>query len=255
MYKLKFFCLAVLLITAAACRKGDLPEAHYFGKVNVAQVDFEGASSMDVFFAGKKLGEVPKGSARTFMVEAGVKEQLKVFAAGTDKLVGDTVIEIPRNAALSFKLVYNETLGLKGFVGADTVAKDSIRLQLMYNIKKDFNPKEVDIHLFMKYGRPSVYEELTVLKGVKSGTLAPQIMVLPVFREDGRAFTYAVRLKDVKTGEFLMQEMNPAVLKGAYILMDPNADEYRGKYNIAILDDVDGDTKESNLIKAVIATF
>ncbi|MFY0252674.1 hypothetical protein ACDQ55_01850 [Chitinophaga sp. 30R24] len=247
--------LYTVVLFFSACKKGDLPEEYYFGKVQVSGKGFQDSPDLDIFFSGKKIGTLNTSKASEPFLNITVPAsntpaKLSAYIANTTTLVADSMITVDKNSNKNFRLIYSESLGLKGFLTTTTVAPDSTKLQFLYNVNKSFNPyPEVDLYIYTGKGRPLTLTEVTVVKGLKRGVLDSRSIMLPCLDENGAGFAYYFKLKDVKTGEFIVLPTNFQM--GAYLLINTNDTETYGAYSVININDAEGDTADDNYIEAL----
>ncbi|MBS0027306.1 hypothetical protein ACTJJ0_11880 [Chitinophaga sp. 22321] len=202
-----FFSVWVLAIS---CRKGDLPEEHYFGKVNVTIMNLPNTPKVMMYFDGKQLDTIlTTALGSRFVLQAGQQGKLAAFDAISHEFLADTLITIAPNAVQQFKFAYSPEFGLKGFVsagGSSTVPKDSFDVRLFNNLSKAFYPKEV-YDLSFIYLDPisgEILESDVTVKGWGRKQLSP-VMRFKGVASDGSVYTYAAKLRDPATGEIVLQ--------------------------------------------------
>jgi hypothetical protein len=201
------FVLAMFGLMAVSCRKGELPNEYYFGKLGISLVALPNTPDIEVHFNGKKLTDnamIP-GESRSFD-QLSQEGKLEIFKAHTDSLLGDTLITIPPNAIQNFRFAYSEAFGLQGFVAGGEVAADSIKLQFLNNLGEYYNAyPSVDLHIGYYDGINGGYAETgVVIKNFSKGQLSPEAVTLPIATADGSPIFYFGRLKNAETGEFIL---------------------------------------------------
>ncbi|MCW3462818.1 DUF4397 domain-containing protein [Chitinophaga nivalis] len=256
MQKRALLFLAALVMLLNACKKGDLPTELYYGKIAIFQLPFSDAPELDVFYDGKKLGKIVSDQDFVFTLPAATNSaKLSVFKANTTVLVADTLVKIEKNNTKSFRVISTESLGLHGFISGAKVAPDSSKVQFMLNLKKTFNDYPVvDLHIYTGKGRPLTLTDVTILKNVKNGVLDAQTLMLPCFTEDGSNISYYFKIKDLKTGEFVVLPTNK-IRNGAYPFLNTGTEQFRGHYSIVSITDREGETLDENYISAELTTF
>jgi len=199
-----FFVLAVLSLMVASCRKGELPEEYYYGKMSVFLVNLPNTPNIMLRFGGKNLGDtiVPASSrAYTLPSQAG---KLEIYDAGTGSLVADTMINILANTTQDFRFAYSQDAGIKGFIKQTTVAPDSTALQFIHNLDPQYFPETLDLYvIFVNNQTGSLDETGIVVKGLKKGELSPQLVTLPMNDATGQPISYGAKFKDPATGEYI----------------------------------------------------
>lgn len=247
-----FFKRLPLLLTVvtflASCRKGELPEEHYFGKVNVKLLSLPNTPKIMMYFDGKQLDTIDvRGEGSLFVLPAGKQGKLSAYDAGKQQLLADTLITVAANGLQRFKFAYSAELGLKGFVGAGgggSVPVDSFDVQIFNNLSASFYPLE-KYDLAFIYADPDSGELLDyplVVKGWTRKSLTAVLRMRAV-NANGNTYTFAAKLLDPATGQVVLQPDGSEffILTGA---------ELAGKSNITtIFDDSNGSilTNEINL--------
>lgn len=203
------FLLAVVACLFS-CRKGELPEEHYFGKVDVVLMNLPNTPKIMMYFDGKKLDTIRTvGDGSHFVLPAGKQGKLSAYDANTQELLADTLIEIVANGTRKFKFAYSPDLGLKGFVGGSSggsVPVDSFDIQFFNKLSASFYPLEKYDLSFM-FADPDTGEVLDypdVLKGVTRSKLSAGIRIRAV-NANGNGYMFAARLIDPATGNIVAQ--------------------------------------------------
>jgi len=202
------FILAVLGLTiVSACRKGELPEEYYFGKIDMALVALPNTPDIEVRFDGNKLREEPMvpGATANFQVRS-QEGKLEIFKANTDTLLADTLISIPPNTGKSFRFAYSQEFGLQGFVAGGDVSADSVKVQFLNNFGAYYDAyPSLDLHIGYRDLVNGGYAETgIVIKDFTKMKLHAQTAVLAVAWPDGAPYRYYGRLKNNATGEFII---------------------------------------------------
>lgn len=199
------FILAIFGITVVSCRKGELPDEYYFGKIGVTLVGLPNTPDIEVHFNGKKLTDaIIPGGTGTFEVLS-QDGKLEIFKAHTDSLLADTLITIPPNTTKEFRFAYSEQFGLQGFVAGGEVAADSIKLQFLNNLSDYFDAyPSVDLHLGYFDGNSGGYAETgVVVKDFTNIQLSAEAFTLPISTSDGSPIFYFGKLTNAANGEII----------------------------------------------------
>lgn len=200
------FILAIATLTIVSCRKGELPDEYYYGKVGVSLVGLPNTPDIEVRLAGKKLGGpiIPGGSGSFEVLSQ--DGELQIFKANTDSLLADTLISIPPNAQRDFRFAYSEAFGLQGFVAGGAVAPDSVRLQFLNNLGDFYDAyPSLDLHIgYYDVNTGGFAETGVVIKGFSKEQLSA-VATLPSLGADGSTIFYFARVKNAATGEFILQ--------------------------------------------------
>jgi hypothetical protein len=226
-------CLLFLLtvLSICACRKGEVPDEHYFGQVKLEVLNFSDAVKVDVYLNDKKLGVInpQERPYDSYNLAAGQSGKLKIYKAGSDTLIADTTISIQPNTTQAFRVGYSESLKLKGFVSEVNVPADSVRVQILYNVRRANNRREeVELHLYNIF-----LEDQGIVEGLKPDDPNPKIFTYPALDSNGWDPIFYARIKDVKTGEFL-------TFGGMdYFLFLSSSSEYAGHYLFLDINDDD----------------
>jgi hypothetical protein len=247
MRKLLLCCLMSIL-AFVACRKGELPEEHYFGKVSVTALSFPDAPVVDIYLDDEKIGDIDPAQfpTRDFSLLAGKAGRLKVVTASNQTVIIDTAITVQPNSRQEFRIGYSESLGIKGLIGNTVVPADSMRFQFLFNFRQDFNPYPVaDLYICEGF-----VENGIVVKGLQKGQLNPTVLTLPVYNSQHQPINYFCKLKDVATGEFIQMKGVGTDLIGLTDGTDSNA----GHYSIVDINDALGD-EYFNLFLANLITL
>lgn len=203
------FLLAVIAFLAS-CRKGEMPEEHYFGKVDVTLLNLPNTPKIMMYFDGKQLDTIRAvGDGSHFFLPAGQKGKLSAYDAGKHELLADTMITIAPNSKQQFRFAYSPELGLKGFVGAgggSSVPVDSFDVQLFNSLTASFYPLEkYDLaFIFADPDSGEILDYPLVLKGWSRGKLSA-VLRLRAVNANGHDYTYAAKLIDPATGEVVLQ--------------------------------------------------
>ncbi|HEY9256390.1 hypothetical protein, partial [Chitinophaga sp.] len=104
----KYFTLFFsVLMLAVACRKGDLAEAHYFGKVHIDLMNLPNTPTVMMYFDGKQLDTIKAVGGSSFVLPAGGKGKLSAFNAYSKEWLADTLITVAPNGKQQFKFAYS----------------------------------------------------------------------------------------------------------------------------------------------------
>lgn len=227
MRSLIILVLSACCLFTISCRKGELPESYYFSKVQVTNIDFPNAPSVDVRFDAKSLGTLAASQFQTFDLNAG-EGRLKIYKANTDTLLADTLVTLERNALQSFRFGYSEEFGLHGFVSGGTpISQDTLAFQVLNNLGNFYKAyAALDLHICIYNTTTGEIEETGfVINDFQNVRLSPVTFRLPYAAADGTPNFYLGRLLDKATGNFIAQ---PAM--GADFFLLPQ--EFGGAYYI-----------------------
>jgi hypothetical protein len=227
------FIFSVLTFTTiASCRKGNLPEPHYFGKVNVTLMELPGTPKILMYFGDKRLDTLkPAGNNTSFLLQSGQSGRLKAYDAEKNEFLADTLINILPDSALNLRFVYSKEFGLKTFTGPNgmKIPQDSIYFQVYNGLGTDFYPKE-KYTLQVIYLDPATGEIVTTPTAIKDwerGKLNPLVLkfaVKDLLDKDGNPISYAGHLIDPETGNVVTQP------DGFEFLNLPLSPDYAGKF-------------------------
>ena len=203
-----------LLGTTFSCRKGEFAPEHYQAKIEVAssqlsttrlEVQFDDSPSRDSLVAGGSAQKVYTIDGK--LIAEGKSVKFKVYKAGTNDVIADTSFILHKNSRQSYNIIYNEDLGLGGFLNGTNVPSDSIRVRFIYHDNttgKKFPALEWQFYQTMS--DLPYYDSTDNVKLVFSLDTAKYSgdFYIPIFRKDKETATYLyVRLKNPATGEFL----------------------------------------------------
>jgi hypothetical protein len=197
----------ITVLFAVACRKGDLPEAHYFGKVSIEVADLPGTPNVDVYFDGKLLDPLaPSARYTDFVVGAGSKGKLAFYKANTDSLLMDTTVSIAQNTTQKFLLAYSDDAGIKGFLPTESslISLDSCAIQLINGLSSLITTKPIDIEVIYVDENFNFVPTGDVVKNLSPKSLAQTVIKLPINDANGVPITYGIMIKDSTTGEYLL---------------------------------------------------
>jgi hypothetical protein len=236
------FILATFGLMIASCRKGELPNEYYYGKVSVFLVNLPNTPNIMVRFDGKDLGNVivPASSrSYTLPTQAG---KLEIYDAGAGTLVADTMINILANTTQDLRFAYSQDAGIKGFITQTTVSPDSTALQFIHNLDPQYFPETLDLYvIFVNNETGNLDETGIVVRGLKKGELNPLLVKLPMNDANGQPITYGVKFKDPATGEYILSpgSTDPYVFglplsNGAFFILDLRDDGFGGVNPVVI---------------------
>lgn len=224
------YTLLILVVCAAllpSCKKGDLIAGKTNGALTAELLNLPNTPAMEVYFKGVKLDSLLPGTSvglsPKIIVPAGDSGTLSFKRKGTEEVLIDTVIAVPAEAELNFRLAYSEDLGIKTFLaGGSSVSADSCRIQFFDQLTTTLQPDEADVDLCgFRYNTNTMdYTQLYVFPSLVKGQLHPMSITLPVAEPDGSntGIQYSVKLKDRATGNFLTdqwpQDIIPITLYG-----------------------------------------
>jgi hypothetical protein len=206
----------VLFLTVGfiSCKKGEpVKTDRLFGAVAAELASLPGTPVMDVYFNNKLLPDTLAagssiGITSKVLLASEQQGTLSFKKHGTDSLLLDTVIKIPKEKLLSFRLAYSTDLGIKDFLdGSSSVSADSVQIQIFNNLTSTLpEGVNVDGYLTREYNNGSgTIDDIAVLPGLSRKTLSKAITV-GARNTDGTTYTYVLRLKDTATGLFLTDQ-------------------------------------------------
>ncbi|MGO4290190.1 hypothetical protein [Chitinophaga sp. RAB17] len=206
---IKRLSLFLFVLMAVSCRKGDLPEESYFGKVYVSLMNLPNTPTVMMYFDGKPLDTIKVIGGSSYIVPAGKKGKLAAFDAASKELLADTLISIPPNGKQQFKFAYSPEFGLKGFIAEGSSANvpaDSFDVRLFNNLSATFYPKEkYDLSfIFLDPVSGEVVTSNVVVKGWERKKLSSTLR-FRVVTDDGKPYFYAAQLIDPETGAVVLQ--------------------------------------------------
>lgn len=201
-----FFSLLLLSLMAGSCRKGNLPEENYFGRVEVTLVDLPNTPDISVRFNGKVLDDTIAPSTSQIFTLLSQEGKLEIFKTNTDSLLADTLIRIAPNTKQDFRFAYSEEFGLQGFIAGGNVAPDSIRVQFLNNLTDYYNAEpSTNLELWVyDLNTGEIKETGMVINGFSDTKLSTDLTLLNQ-TSDGSPVYYIGRLKNTATGEYIMQ--------------------------------------------------
>jgi hypothetical protein len=242
MRSLIILVLSACCLFTISCRKGELPKSYYFSKVQVTNIDFPNAPSVDIRFDAKTLGTLEASENKIFDLNAGIG-RLKIYKANTDTLLADTLITLANNGSQSFRFGYSDEFGLHGFVsGGEAISPDTLSFQVLNNLG-DYYKAYDDIELHI-----CVYNNLTgeidetgfVISDLHNVRLSATSFRLPYASSDGTPNFYLGKIYDKATGTFIMQ---PAAGVDYFLFPQENG----GAYYIFNIKDDAGDITASSI--------
>lgn len=204
-------CISIaILLFATACKKGDPIEEQAFGFVKLELLQLPGTPNLEVYVENTKLSEQLVAGPAVYapqLLEAGKPTKISFRKAGTATSVMDTTLTLEEGQRLDLRLAYSEDLSLKSFMKSQsTVSMDSIAFQLFNKIPEVIQPAgmHVDAVLCRLDNMTGEFVDVTTYENFALLKLHPKSMTLPVRDADGMDIVYFIRLKNVETGEFLM---------------------------------------------------
>ncbi|MBO9730674.1 MAG: hypothetical protein J7623_18670 [Chitinophaga sp.] len=205
-YLVLFFSVLILTVS---CRKGDLPEAHYFGKVHIDLMNLPNTPTVMMYLDGKPLDTIKIIGGTSFDIPAKEKAKLSAYDAKSKEWLADTLLTIVPNGKQQLKFAYSTLFGLKGFIaegGNSTVPADSLDVRLFNNLSAAFYPLEsYDLSfLYLDPVSGEIMESSAVVKGWGRKQLSP-VLRLKVVADNGGQYTYVAQLRDPATGEVVSQ--------------------------------------------------
>jgi hypothetical protein len=244
-FAIKGLSLFLFVVMIASCRKGDLPEARYFGKVNVTLLNLPNTPTVMMYFDGQPLDTIKVIGGSSYIVPAGKQGKLAAYDAASKTLLADTLITILPNGMQQFKFAYSTEFGLKGFIAegsSSTVPPDSLDVRLFNNLNPAFYPKE-KYDLAFLYADP-VSGELVpsdvVVKGWERKKLSP-VLRFKAITTDGLVYYYAAKLIDPQTGALVTQPDGSEFFAFT-------SDQVAGKSKITVISDDNNGAISSNEI-------
>lgn len=200
--------LAVLVLSVLffmACRKGDLPEARYYGKVAYGIVDLPDKPKVVVRFNGITIDTLNGEGYKASSVLAGRTGKLSFYKAGTDSLIADTTITVAKDGENYFRIISSNDLNLNGFVPPFKPSADSFAVQFFMNLGDYYRQYPAfDLTIIYADNATGEIKEGETYKNVKNGVLDPHVHYLR-FQDAVGPIGYAVELKDPATGEIITQ--------------------------------------------------
>ncbi|GGH59381.1 hypothetical protein HNQ91_000619 [Filimonas zeae] len=238
-----FICAILLVFFVAvlpSCKKGDLITGKTNGALQVESLALPNTPIMDIYFKGVLLDSVfPGGTAGIspmMIVTAGDTGTVAFTRHDTKEVLLDTVVSIPANQKLAFRIACSEELGIRGFMGeASTVHGDSCKVRF-FNQVTSLQPAgvEVDLCLFRFNAATGDYDEFYTFPAFARGQMTEAELTLPVVDKAGELLQYIARLRDRATGAFLedefpMKEISLSFYGGAYVICIINQRVLRNK--------------------------
>lgn len=207
-----FFLLVVLVVS---CRKGTyVVEDTYFGKLQVAAINYPGAVDIRLRFNGDTLGTIPhNGYYQDFTLPAGKQGKLSLYDAQTDTLIVDTIITVQKNASVYLRFLNAPALGFNGFLEDVKYSQDSLYYSFINTLSPEIYPNNVDVIIY-KLNRDWGYDSTNYsFANLAPGKLSP-VQIFPFFENstdeaDGWNLSLYFRLKDVKTGQMIPEDYQP----------------------------------------------
>ena len=242
MRSLTLFLLSAILLFAISCRKGDLPENHYFSKVQVYDLAFTNSPDIDVRFGKKLLGTISTSKDAIYELLT-AKDTLKIYKSNTDTLLADTLVNLSANSMVTFRFAYSPDMGLKGFIpAAAAVPAHTIAFQLLNNLGDFYKSySSLELHIcYYDYNTGEILETGNVIDNFQNVDLYPRVFRLPFWTPEGYNSFYLGKIKDKTTGEFIIQ---PGAGVDYFFL--PSVDG--GTYSIFNVQDVNGDVAISTI--------
>ncbi|RAJ75661.1 hypothetical protein CLV59_109275 [Chitinophaga dinghuensis] len=201
MYLKKLVVIALLSLSIAACRKGELPDEKYFGSVSYSVAQLPGTPIIDVKFNGVLIDSITNAQTKSTIMQAGLPGKLSFYKAGSDTLIADTAITILPNKTMDFRIISSATLGVNGILTPASVSPDSLTIQIYLNLSSYYKYDVVDLQL-QYVGTPATTQvDVALLKGVKNKQLYSTVLqLLHKNKSTNRAYQYLLTLKDPATG-------------------------------------------------------
>lgn len=224
--------LFILPLMIISCRKGDLQEKRYFGKISMSIKELPGSSTVMLYFDNEKIDSIQAGrNDMQFPLPAGKQGKLALYDARQGQFLADTLITIPRDSTLQFNFAYGPEIGIEKFVGKEgtRVDPDSVYVQFYNNLDPNLYPKK-------KYGLQIVRidpetGEFSILPtkvlNMEWKKLHPEILKIKLYNDNRFLYTYAAQLTDPDTGEVITQPDGFEYISGF-----PSGDYYSGKFMI-----------------------
>jgi len=209
-----FIFIAVLVVTAFSCRKGAFAPEHYQGGVVISssqlstvplEVRFDGATTGDSLVVGGSVHKIFEFSGTA--LKEGKRTNFKVYKAGTDQLIADTNVLLHKGQQPVFHVIYNDLLGMGGFINGTDVPQDSVRLRFIFHdhtAAKKF--ASLEWQFYQSKGDYPYYDEdnnVKIVLSLNEDQYSADVHI-PVLQKDNYSYTYLfARIKDPSTGEFL----------------------------------------------------
>lgn len=242
MRSLFILLLSTCFLFVVSCRKGELPEEHYFSKVQVYNLPFPNSPNVDVRFEEKILGSIASNWSEIFNLNVS-NGKLKIYKAGTDSLLTDTLLTLTPNTQQTFRFAYSEELGLNGFVsGGVKVSRDTISFQVLNNLGDYYKTyASISLHICSYNFETGNFDETGyVIDDFNNVKLSAATYAVPYATADGTPNIFLGRIMDKTTGEFIVQ---PGAGSDFFILPQ----EYGGASYIFNIQDVAGDITATSI--------
>jgi hypothetical protein len=229
------FLISAIILLVSACKKGELPPEHYFGRAKVAASMLFGNDSTIVFVNGKLWDTLPKAFGARLM-ESGAPTELRFYDLKTGKLIADTNFVLQPNTVHSFTVANNPLFDVYGFVqegNTAVVPKDSVDVQLFIDISDDLLPLQAVNIEITKWSSDFLETETEQLFINVPKRQLTQKLRYRLFYTDIPDMTIvrAVRLKNPVTNEYIETE--------PFYLGFPGSDIYAGKSIILVFKNSD----------------
>ncbi|RFS22410.1 hypothetical protein DVR12_11400 [Chitinophaga silvatica] len=201
--------LIVSLIVVMSCRKGEMPTHKYFGSVSSTVANLPGTPMINIKWNGVVMDSLMSG-VRSITLPAGQSGKLSYTVAGSNDLIADTVITVPMNNTLSFKILASTTLGMSGFaVPVMDISPDSIKLQVYCNLSDYYKYSTIDLKIISIRQPGNVFVDELVVKGLKNKHLSSEIITFKHKDDRGAAISYGAYLIDPATNEVIPTPKSP----------------------------------------------
>jgi hypothetical protein len=217
MFKFTSIILLAAVTLMMSCRKGDPVNEYYFGSFSAELLALPGSGTLDVYVDDHKVDSLPAGVtiglASKLMLSAGKPSKISFKKAGTDSLIVDTTISAGAGEMVPLKIAYSSLLGIRSFTSASdaSVGADSTAFFLFNQLPVEFveDGVQLDAYLYKSTADGSYEEAGVVWTNIERNVLHPTMATIKVTaNEDGSSTQYVIKVKNVSTGQFLMDSFN-----------------------------------------------
>jgi hypothetical protein len=200
----RLFLLSIVVISFAACKKGDPVKEFYFGSFTAELITLPGTPEMDIYVETEKRDTINPGQlVNNLILQAGKQAHVYFKQRGTGTTLLDTVITPGIGQEYKFTLAWSEPLGMKEFVkgGTAPVHQDSIIVRMFNQLPVEIMPNGITVDAYA-FRTTDTTKSLAVLQDVKKGQLHPEETKLAIV-EGGVSYNYIWKFKNTATGEYL----------------------------------------------------
>jgi len=215
--KFTLLSLAVVFTMMTACKKGDPVNEYYFASFSAELLALPGTITLDVYVGDTKIDTLAAGESvgvfSKLLLSAGKPSTIYFKKAGTDTVLLDTTVSVSAGENVALRLAYSPTLGIQSFMqGSDAnVGADSTLFFLFNAMPEELVPDSVtvDAYLFKSNNETGQFEETGITwPNLEKNKLHTNQTTILVTDETGTPITYAIKLKNVATGEFIKDAFN-----------------------------------------------